>query len=519
MQRSEPGATLPPDPADGSLYIAPDLVLPREALESFAEQSTGAPIRAPTPDVVQPDYRVTRFSHELARVSARTPTVGTSELGAQRYAALAELGLDDADNLERRLARLSREDHADLVHAVFDTARAFVDRLIEQAGWSEPPTALWAETQEVPRLVGRTLLWADQYLAPDTLAEALLRNPELREAPRLEGALRDAIALRPLVEAGVVVPVPLEVATVLTGEAASEATEGDLADPKLVEWVLSQLEVEGPTDREVALVRARDHLGPEGIFFYGHINSASTEEGLFISTYLGEYKPDYDYDPWLGEVRKQTAGSLVQDVNRNLALAEAFGAQFLSQSLFEGRLMQRKGRPAPTAASLLAVDVPVLPDAAPATLARLAGSDEAVEGLRSAVRRSFQRVKAEGGDARPAASALVEELEEASYKLEDRIRRERTWKVVIPGVLGVGGVVVGGVAGGPLGAAAGALSALAGAAPHIADRANYREDPGYALLLARGGEGRKGKGEGERALRSGDRLQKIEPDFRSGRVF
>lgn len=115
-----------------------------------------------------------------------------------------------------------------LVHLVFDLARATLDRLRDQASLEERPTALWSEERDSARLVGQTLLWADHYLVPDGMAEELLDSPGRAEAPRLERALRDLLAVRSLVELGVVVPVPDEVLTVVTAKASSEAAERDI---------------------------------------------------------------------------------------------------------------------------------------------------------------------------------------------------------------------------------------------------------------------------------------------------
>jgi len=482
--RWPPGAPVPSDRDDGSIFVAPDVLLPREELEHLTNQMTGAPIYAPSEQPRQRPYRVSAFSEQLARVEPRTPSVALRDLGRQRFAALEELGLADPSRLSPRLGELSEDDYDALVHLVFDLARATLNRLLEQGRRDERPTTLWSERADGGSLVGRTLLWADHYLVPDGVAEALLDSPGSSDAPKLEHALSHLLALRSLVELGVVVPVPDEVLTLLTADDSYEATEKDLNGP-LAGWVIGELEIEGPTAREVLFVNARDDLRHDAMYFYGRIDS-QPKPGTFTSTSLGEYDPEHDYSPWITHTRRQTAAKLIQEVNRNLAFAQALGAQFVTHSVFEGRLLQRKGRPAAAPAPLLHAEVPVLPEASPDVLARLAEEDEAVAALRSVVRRSFREVRPNDESASStAAERLVEELADAARRLEERIRHDRRWRIGGPAILGAGAIALGAATGGPLGAAAGVLGTLAGLSGSVADRAAYRQDPGFALVLAR----------------------------------
>lgn len=141
--RWPPGAPVPPDPGDGSVYIAPDVLLPRDELERLTSQMTGSPIYGPSDEPRQRPYRVSAFSEHLARVEPRVPTVALADLGRQRFAGLEDLGLADPTRLSQRLGNLSDDDHEALVHLVFGLARATIDRLREQASLEERPTALW----------------------------------------------------------------------------------------------------------------------------------------------------------------------------------------------------------------------------------------------------------------------------------------------------------------------------------------------------------------------------------------
>jgi hypothetical protein len=145
------------------------------------------------------------------------------------------------------------------VNAGLDLAKTTVDRLLVQAESEAPLSILWADDDDVATVIGRTLLWGDHYLIPDPLADALLQRPPVRSR-NVEAAVRKMLELRALIELGVVVPVPNDVATILSARGAWEATESDPQRDELVSWVEAQLQVEGPTAREALIIGARDDL-------------------------------------------------------------------------------------------------------------------------------------------------------------------------------------------------------------------------------------------------------------------
>jgi hypothetical protein len=405
-----------------------------------------------------------------------------SQIAVMRSDGIDSLGLgsDDPDYLEKRLNSFSDQDHEALIKLIFSTGRATLDRLLANTGEQEPPTALWAEGADPRSIAGQTLLWADHYLADDAVAGQLLHHPEKDALRHLARPLAREMSLRPLLETGVVALVPLEVASLLVADDAYSATEHDLAVAPLVDWILSELVVEGPTAREVIFVRARDH-DDEAMYIYGRIQGMD-DAGVVTSTSLTHsYDPDHNYGPWIDQSKRQVAARLLQGINMSVAVAHALGGHALATTPFVGRVLARKEHPSNPAQSLVWADVPTLPQASATALAKLAHEDETVEALRRTVRRSF--AEAPGVDA-AAARELAEQLHEDARVLNRTMRREQRWKLVAPASLSLAGIGIGGLTGGPLGVVAGALGGLAGLVGTRAERAAHRENPAYALLFA-----------------------------------
>jgi hypothetical protein len=201
---------------------------------------------------------------------------------------------------------------------------------------------------------------------------------------------------------------------------------------------------------------------------------------------LGPYDPEFDYSEWIDQSKRQTAAALIQETNLNLQIAGAVGGHFVTRAPFQARLMERRGgRTADPASALVWADVPVLRDAPSTALAAAAQEDEAVDALRSTVRRSFRFVARNGSyeDWRAEARNLAEELNGAQEHLKETIRRERRWQLLVPTALGIGGLALGATVG-PLGVAAGLLSGWAGLAPYRATELQHRGEAAYALLVA-----------------------------------
>jgi len=482
---SEPGAPVPPDDEDG-IWIAPQTKLGREAIASMTGEIAEVPISMPSPEPAQRAPRVHPIAVTLTDMPRREPTIPLREIGRLRFEMLAGLGLGlaEPERLGGRVAQLNSRDIDDLAYGVLDLAKASVDRLLEQAAAPSAPVVLWAEHDAATEVIGRTLLWADHYLVPDTLADALLRSGV--HPADIERGLQDLLALRPLIELGVVVPVPDDLATVLSAEATREATEADLRRQDLVSWVDEQLLVEGPTAREALLLAARDDVNPGGDIFYLHAHidpdSLDDETGRFETTLLTPYRPDYDYGPWVAQSRRQAVAALVQAVNRSVAVAETFGGHAVTRAPFRARLLRLKDMEPDPASALVWAEVPWLPSASADDLAQVASEDDGVEALRARTRRTFDRARY--GDLSAAAGDLVGELDEAARELEHDIRTARHWSLLRPAPFLALSVGLGATTG-PIGAIGALAGAVGSVIPAIGQLREQRRRPAYALVMAK----------------------------------
>jgi len=450
-------------------------------------QMTGAPIYMPSEEMQQSPLRVSEFSARLAEVEALQPTLPFPVIGQQRFEILENLGLTQSGGLQTRLQELSPDEFDELIHATFSTARSTLDRLIEQAAEQERATALWGDGVALPRLISQTLFWADHYLASDDLAQELIRHPRIEEAPKLAFALESLVELQPLVEMGVVVLVPEEVLATLTADEVLATTDRDLEDDQLKAWLLNQMETEGPTAREVLFVRPRDSWEEQGaMYFYGHLIGKPDKDGIVNTVSLQDYNPQFDYSSWIDQSRRQTASSYLQQANQKVITAEALGAEVLANSPFEAQLLKRKGRHLIGADALLRAEVPTPVDISATDLAKIASEDEAVAALRFTVRRAFSKARGNGEELTDSASELVEDLEQQAHQLERQLKNDRAWRVAVPAGAGVASLLIGGALAGPVtGAAAAAMGSLGSLAPYVADRRERREQPAFALLLAK----------------------------------
>jgi hypothetical protein len=422
----------------------------------------------------------------LAELPRRQPTVDQREIGRLRFEMLDGLGLGDPDSLSARVAGISTADLESLAYGVLDLAKASVDRLLEDSSSATPSVVLWAEHDAVAEVLGRTLLWADHYLVRDPLADALLTS-RLRSHD-IEQGIRKLLDVRSLTELGVVVPVPSDLATTVSATPTHDATEADLRHVDLVSWVDQQLMVEGPTAREALIISARDDLplGGDRLYFHAHIGPESLDEESHTlhTRLLGDYRPGFDYGPWIAQSRQQVVADLIQATNRSISVAETFGGHAVTRAPFRARLLQQKNVEQDPTSALVWAEVPWLPEASPHQLAQIAAEDDAVEALRARARRAFGR--AGGGDLATVAESLAGELEEAARQLEGEMRNTRSWALLRPApllALSVGlGVTIGPV---------GAISALAGAVaatlPAVGGIRQQRKHPAYALVMAKRG--------------------------------
>ncbi len=481
---SEPGAPVPEDDDDEGVWISPQTRLSKEVLDSFALQMSGVPIFLPPPRPTPSVQRVHPVAVRMIDLPERTPTVSLDQIGKFRFEILDELALSDTADLRDRVSGLTDEQFEELAYAVLELAKASLSRLLEQAAWPEAPVVLWADDEPIAELLGRTLFWADHYLVADPLVDAMLSPPV--EPRKLVEGVGMLLALRPLIELGVVVPIPSDFATALTASATHAATERDLDRAALISWLDGQLTVEGPTAREALLIKVRDDLsiGGDRFFLHGHIvpGSAQDETRTITTTYLTPYQSDFDYQPWIAQSRGNVVANLLQETNRSIAVATTFGGVPLTRVPFRARLLRQKEQVAHPTAALVWADIPWLPSSSPHRLAEISQQDEAVEALRARSRRAFAHAR--GGDFDRVAAELADELTEAAHGLEAEIRTARRWALAGPGAfsaLSIGLGATTGVVGGLLAVA----SAVGTSLPAIGQLRQQRRRPAYAFVMAK----------------------------------
>ncbi len=437
----------------------------------------GAPITLPTG---HPEARPVAVTESIATLLGTSPPdhpFTAISLGLHRFEVFAHNGYEaDGRNQDRDgLAYGLRDLALAAVHLLIDLAQRTADR----------PIILWAEDADPVRLLGQTLLWADHVCISDQVFDAIMND---RSEEELQQAITEQYRLRPLIEAGVVIPVPTELALAARSEAVQQTTAADLATPEITNWVRSQLIFEGPTAREALFVTALDDIEKFPRFWlYSHIDRTGPEvvdaSGRFRTQLLKKYDPNHDYRPWKKLVSDQATAHYVQRLNERLLTGDLFAADYLTRSPFEARLLRLKGREmtSPAHAALWA-NVPVLPEANPRVLAQAAAEDEAVEDLRVQIRGALHAARTIGERAE-ALSNLAAQLAHAGRQLDRAVRTERRWQAIGPAIAGAGALALG-AAGGLPGVAAGALSMAGSLLPYIAARRNRRHRAAFLFYSA-----------------------------------
>jgi hypothetical protein len=214
---------------------------------------------------------------------------------------------------------------------------------------------------------------------------------------------------------------------------------------------------------------------------------------------LGPYRAEEDYGPWIAQSRQETIKNLIHNVSKQVAIADAFGADWVTTSPFSQRLIQRRGGQPSGPQALIQADVPQLSAASAVALARVAAEDEAVEALREATRQALYAMRTlSPADQRSDAAELGRQLQARSQELRRDMTRTRRWKRDFPGAMAVasGTALLATVAIGAAGPASGLVDLCAGLAgvfgvgaavvPYRADRVVHRANPAFALLIGDG---------------------------------
>lgn len=465
---------MPEDPDDGT-YISPTSVLAHDAMSL---PDGGAPLTLPTGEPAVKPIEYTSWDEEVVAVAQTSdPPLRPVELGRLRaevmrqIAALSDNESEPSDEIKQGLFYLAAESL----------------RTVSTLAAADPkPSILWNEELDPAAFLGRTLLMADHVAMPDGVFETLLRGGTYRSLSR---AARDQLAIAELIEVGLVIPVPVGVAMAVNGTGAADLTALDLKDLSLVSWVRDQLILEGPTAKEALFVRAADDLSmvAEHFWIHGHIDRNSiTADRRFGGWLLQPYDPAYDYTPWIRQVSNDAVSYYVQRTNERIVTADVFGADYVSASMFEARLLARnkRGRDSGPAQAAVWADVPLLPSLSGRELVKVIQNEDAVEDLRHQVRASLVTARTPG-ERTDALTALAHELEAASHRLETTARSDKIWQAAVPAGLGSASLVLGAISGGLLPIAAGALGVAGSVAPFLGTRINTRREAAYLFVTAR----------------------------------
>jgi hypothetical protein len=461
---SQPGAPLPPD-REGSVFLSPTVNMANDAITI---REGGAPFRIAETELAARAVEYTNWDTHLIEVAASAGRVlSPSELGRLRIEVMS------------RLASLRNDDSEpsdEIKHGILLLASQSIRTVSALAQTIPKPSMLWNQELNPAKFLGRTLLLADHVVMPDHVFGSLLgrsQNRSLRKGAETE------LKLSKLLSAGLVIPVPIGPAMALSGAASIELTNRDLEDGAFVSWVRDQLILEGPTAREALFVRAIDDLSKHAdkFWLYSHIDpdSLSAGDGRFTTRMLQTYDPGHDYSPWIRQVSDSAISFYVQRTAERLITADVYGSEYVSASMFESRLLNRRGRGGDNTAAQAAMwaDVPQLPNLSAPDLVKVIQNEEAVDDLRRLVRASLVTARTPGEQS-DALTTLAHELEASSHRLEKSSMSDTWWQMAAPGGLGMASLVVGPFSGGLRPIAGGALGLLAGLAPYLSARANTR---------------------------------------------
>ncbi|MBA4247913.1 MAG: hypothetical protein C0444_06425 [Microbacterium sp.] len=468
--RHQPGAPVSPDD-DEFISLSPDVRLARAAIPSMMPAGTplSLPPKGPTPRPLS----ASAFDRAVASSTPDEESATAPELGRARLALLRELAaLPDS---ERPL-----NDNVAAAVAVFAVDAWKTSAALRQS--TPRRTIIWNEELPVNQLIGRTLLLADHVLYPDRLVDALRSEPTAR---RLRALALEELEYEHLIGAGHVIPVPDGVAQYIGGDSIQKAAKRALANESLVQFVRSQLVVEGPSAREVLFINAIDDFDTvQHMWFYGHFDpsSGAVDDRRVGFRMLQPYDPAHDYSAWIRQETDRALATYLQRTEQRLVVADVLGAEYVAASPFEARVLQRRGLHEPSLVNAtLWAGVPELSNLGAKDLARMLSAEEAVEDLRARVRIAMEAAP-DFPTQISSIRAVAADIEQASRVLERRMRTSRALGFAAPAVAGGLGLMVGS-AGGVAGIAAGALGLLGSISPAIGERLNQRREAAFLFTM------------------------------------
>jgi hypothetical protein len=473
-----PGAPLTGYNDGGNIEIAPGTFLDPDGI---SVPKGGAPVVNQSERPVNPAWPVEENALRLVReLSEATEPLGLEALGAERAQLLEDYGLEDPHLVNPQVASFSES----AVREILDQSRRLAAETLLSisaiSGSPERANMLWLGDRVGSRLIGQSLLWATHYLMEDELADLALRDGTV-DREQLTKALTRQSELLPLIRLGTVVPALRDAAYVLAEVDAHAATQRDLANDALVVWIRRQIRINGPSAKEVIFASMVDDDQIDHPYMYGRIQSYDDETGGFEQRMLNDYDPGHNYGPWIETVKNQFTASRIHQINIETSVAGLFGGTYLTPSPFEGRLMRLKASRFAPPSALPFLDVPWLPGAPVAELARMAKQEAIVDELRRAVSKATRRIEAVDLAAQAVElDDLIEDLTHGTERLNWRIRRDG---FVLGGatVCELGLLALGSAASLP---AVGLTLAIT-SAPYLVARREDRRHPSYAFWRAR----------------------------------
>jgi hypothetical protein len=305
------------------------------AKDAITVDEAGAPFRITESELTAKAVEYTNWDEHLIEVAASAERVlSPSDLGRLRVEVMSQLASLPDDDSEPRDG---------IKHGIFLLAAQSIRTVSALAQATPKPSMLWNEELNPATFLGRTLLLADHVVMPDPIFAWLLRRSK---SGSLRKAAENELKLSKLLSAGLLIPVPIGAAMALSGAASIELTNRDLKDAAFVSWVRDQLILEGPTAREALFVRAIDDLPKhaEKFWLYSHIDrdSLSENDRRFTTRMLLPYDPGYDYGPWIKQVSDSAISFYVQRTVERLITADVYGSEYVSASMFEARILNRR---------------------------------------------------------------------------------------------------------------------------------------------------------------------------------
>ncbi|GAA1573327.1 SEC-C domain-containing protein [Leucobacter aridicollis] len=470
--QSVPGEPVPAD-NEGKLFLSPKVSMDRALIPKLFP--AGTPLRLPPENLSPTPTRYSALDEGLSTFKSDEAPLSPQDAGGHRVFLL------------ERLAELPETDeavHPEIAESIVHTSLLAWQTAQSLAKLEPKPTVLWNEDLDPLVFISRTILLSDHVLTPDRLITLVANAATSREIAK---TARAELQYRHLSESGRILMVPSGLGRFLNDEMLQESTRRDLSNARLVDFVASQLVVEGPTARDALFIRAIDDVAKNPfMWFHGRIQKPEddAEDGRFSTRFLGDYDAQYDYSAWIAQCTREAVSRYVQRTTERLGVSELIGAEYVATTPFEARLLRHRSPDANAGIGSASVwaEIPTLTDLHSRDLAKLLDNDEAVEDFRERIRLAMATSSEFLGQIQAVQSAAAG-IESAAKKLERNMKTNRVYSGILPALAGGLGVVIGSTAG-PLGTAGALLAGAAGLTPYFGTRKTQMREAPYLFLTA-----------------------------------